>query len=174
MTCDAGKVPKGDPLAYFLTWTTYGTWLPGDDRGWVAKPGGFRPPDESLEQAVRTRMTELHLILDDQQRQTVERTIEDHCRIRGWHLHAVSCRTNHVHVVVTAHDRHPEEIMDQLKAWCTRTLKAEDRSRSLAGSMGRSKWWTQRGSKRWLNDQASLEAAICYVQECQNSRPPQA
>ncbi|MCA9109357.1 MAG: hypothetical protein KDA52_05390 [Planctomycetaceae bacterium] len=24
-----------EPLAFFLTWTTYGTWLPGDERGWV-------------------------------------------------------------------------------------------------------------------------------------------
>ena len=23
----------GEPLAYFLAWTTYGTWLPGDERG---------------------------------------------------------------------------------------------------------------------------------------------
>ena len=27
----------GEPLAYFLTWTTYGTWLPGDERGWSRK-----------------------------------------------------------------------------------------------------------------------------------------
>ena len=27
----------GDPIAYFLTWTSYGTWLPGDDRGWNRK-----------------------------------------------------------------------------------------------------------------------------------------
>ena len=27
----------GEPLAYFLTWTTYGTWLPGDERGWNRK-----------------------------------------------------------------------------------------------------------------------------------------
>jgi hypothetical protein len=25
----------GDPIGYFLTWVTYGTWLPGDARGWV-------------------------------------------------------------------------------------------------------------------------------------------
>jgi hypothetical protein len=24
---------RDEPLAYFLTWTTYGTWLPGDERG---------------------------------------------------------------------------------------------------------------------------------------------
>jgi hypothetical protein len=28
---------QADPIAYFLTWTTYGTWLPGDERGWYAK-----------------------------------------------------------------------------------------------------------------------------------------
>jgi predicted nucleic acid-binding protein len=34
-----------DPLALFLTWTTYGSWLSGDERGWVEKPGCFREPD---------------------------------------------------------------------------------------------------------------------------------
>ena len=43
-----------DPLAFFLTWTTYGTWLPGDERGWsrsqdsVGKRAGrgiWRPSD---------------------------------------------------------------------------------------------------------------------------------
>ncbi len=34
-----------DPLALFLTSTTYGSWLPGDERGWVEKPGRFREPD---------------------------------------------------------------------------------------------------------------------------------
>jgi len=24
-------------MAYFITWTTYGTWLPGDERCWVDK-----------------------------------------------------------------------------------------------------------------------------------------
>jgi hypothetical protein len=28
MRTDAGDVPRGEPLAYFLTWTAYGTWLP--------------------------------------------------------------------------------------------------------------------------------------------------
>jgi len=28
-----------DPIAFFLTmWVTYGTWLPGDARGWVEYP----------------------------------------------------------------------------------------------------------------------------------------
>ena len=39
-----------DPLALFLTSTTYGSWLPGDERGWVEKPGRSREPDAKREQ----------------------------------------------------------------------------------------------------------------------------
>src|SRR5438132_7192472 len=102
MTTDAGEVPMKEPLAYFLTWTTYGTWLPGDDRGWVAKPGHFRAPDEKLQKQAKRLMTETALTLDAEQRCLVETTIADHCQIRSWRLHVVSGRTQHVHVVVTA------------------------------------------------------------------------
>jgi hypothetical protein len=39
------RPPMSDPLAYFLTWVTYGTWLPGDDRGWVEYRHGWQLPD---------------------------------------------------------------------------------------------------------------------------------
>jgi len=97
--------------------------LPGDERGWVEEPGRFREPDAKREEAARRRMTEPELTLDLEQRVIVETTIADHCRIRRWHLHAVKCRTQHVHVVVTAPNRDPDDVMDQLKAWCTRRLK---------------------------------------------------
>ena len=168
MEREAGRVSQEDPLAYFLTWTTYGSWLQGDDRGWVAKPGVFRLPEVLLEEESRSRMTDSPVVLDNRQREIVERTIAEHCMVRNWHLHAVACRTNHVHVVVTADRRRPEEVMDQLKAWCTRKLKEEDRASIPESRTIRSNWWTQRGSKRWLNDLQSLEAAITYVREAQD------
>ncbi len=177
MTNDPGQVPMDEPLTYFLTWTTYGTWLPGDERGWVAKPGQFQAPDESLKQAAERLMTESALTLDPEQRRLVEDTIAEHCRIRGWCLHIVSCRTQHVHVVVTAPQRDPKIVMDQFKAWCTRHLKELERSRRPADGAIRQNWWTQRGSKRWLNDEKSLEEAIRYVREEQGDptlRPPDA
>jgi hypothetical protein len=143
MPRERGSVPFDEPLAFFLTWTCYGTWLPGDKRGWVAKPGKFREPDSELEAAAKQLMTEPALSLDSEQRVVVERTIADHCRFRGWHLHAVNCRTNHIHVVVTAPGRSPDVVMEQFKAWCTRRLKERDKTR-------RQNWWTQRGSVRWL------------------------
>ena len=168
---EAGLIPQADPLAFFLTWTTYGTWLPGDERGWVTKPGEFFVGDDRIQQVACERLTAPPLFLGDDQRLIVESTILAHCRIRGWYLHAVACRTNHVHVVVTASQRHPEEVMDQFKAWCTRKLKERDRVLETSVKLN---WWTQRGSKRWLNDDTSLEAAIRYVLEGQDRREPQA
>jgi hypothetical protein len=156
MRNDPGQVPMDEPLGYFLTWTTYASWLPGDARGWVTKPVHFQPPDPQRQEAAQQLMTEPPLTLDPEQRRLVEDTIAKHCRIRGWHLHVVRCRTQHVHVVVTAPGVHPKDVMDQLKAWCTRHLKELQRLRGPTGVAIRQKWWTQGGSRRWLNDDNSL------------------
>jgi REP element-mobilizing transposase RayT len=169
MSEDIGGVPMNDPLAYFITWTTYGSWLSGDDRGWVDKPGHFMEPNPSIERVARDLMIESELTLDREQRDLVEKTIADHCRHRNWILHRVSCRTQHVHVVVTAPDRDPNDVMEQFKAWCTRRLKELDQQRTTnPGKSTRGKWWTEGGSKRRLYDEASVEAAIKYVAEDQD------
>jgi hypothetical protein len=94
-------------LAYHLTWTTYGTWLPGDARGWVRwGENGVKPPEPMREVQAKARLAETPVLLTDEQRALVEQTIRDHCRFRAWTLHAVHARSNHIHVVVTA-DRDP-------------------------------------------------------------------
>ena len=152
-----------DPLAYFLTWTTYGTWLPGDDRGWVLKGKGFQLPNPVRKKGSEERMTESTSTLDEEQREVVEKTITDHCKVRGWELHALNCRTNHVHVVVSA-NRKPEDVQDQFKAWCTRKLKELQQARN---EKHREHWWTERVSQRYIGDEESLEAAVRYVLEGQ-------
>ena len=171
MNHDVGGTPMPDPLAFFLTWTTYGSWLPGDERGWAEKPGRFREPDTERRSTARQLMTETELTLDTDQRKIVESTITDHCRICRWELLAVSCRTQHVHVVVAAPNRDPEEVMDQFKAWCTRRLKEQLPSKPEAQAKVRNNWWTQRGSKRRLFEEASVEAAVRYVTEGQGDPP---
>ena len=122
------KPPMAEPLGFFLTWATYGTWLPGDERGWIEYRHGWQLPSPARTLEADARMTEDACILDPEQRALVEKTIADHCQIRGWELHAVNCRTNHLHVVVSAH-LHPDEIRKQFKAWCTRRLKELERRR---------------------------------------------
>ncbi len=155
-------------LAYHITWTTYGTWLPGDARGWVKKgEWHVHPPDPERERDARERMVESAVVLTEEQRALVEQTVRDHCRIRGWALHAVNARTNHVHVVVTA-DRDPDEVRDQFKAWCSRKLSdAAGLTEAVAKKAGRRHWFTEGGDKERIEDEEYLENAIRYVLEGQ-------
>ena|SRR5438128_106300 len=169
-------------LAYHIVWTSYGTWLPGDARGWV-KWGewGINPPDPELEQKARRRMAETPVVFSVEQRALIEQTIRDHCRIRGWVLHAARARTNHVHVVVTA-DRDPDEVRDQFKAWCSRRLSdaalstqglstqglsTQRKQVPVAKKAGRRRWFTEGGDKEIINSEEYLANSIKYVLEGQ-------
>jgi REP element-mobilizing transposase RayT len=159
-----------DPIGYFLTWATYGTWLPGDARGWIEYRHGWQLPDPVRRLEASARMTEDACRLGAEQRAAVERQIAETCQHRGWHLHAINCRSNHVHVVVSAGETRPKKIRVDLKAWATRCLKQH--ARALADASGydgcRENWWAERGSIRFLYDERSLDAAILYVTECQD------
>jgi hypothetical protein len=142
----------GDPIGYFLTWVTYGTWLPGDARGWVEYKKGWQLPDPIRELETKALMTEDACILTAEQRRVVEAQIAETCTHRGWTLHAVNCRSNHVHAVVAADVKSPNKIRVDLKAWATRALKNRFEG-------GRDNWWAERGSIRWLNTDADVEGA---------------
>ena len=152
-----------DPIAFFLTWVTYGTWLPGDERGWVEYMHGWKLPSPTLEANCESRMRDDAVRLNLVQRRTVEQQVRETCRYRGWHLHAVNCRSNHIHTVVTAVDTPPKKVRVDLKAYATRCLKPTDPSRS--------NWWAERGSIRWIFNEESLHAAITYVLEGQDKKP---
>ena len=151
-----------EPLAYFMTWTTYGTWLPGDERGWSRKKEGQQEASPLVEEINASRMKEPAFVLDTEQRAIVEATIGAHCEIRNWTLHAVSARSNHVHVVVTARGYSPDTVMRQFKAWCTRKLRD--------AGVPRKNVWTESGSRRWINRESDLHTAIDYVVNAQDRK----
>lgn len=152
----------GDPLGFFLTWVTYGTWLPGDARGWVEYQHGWQLPDPIRELESMAVMTEDASRLNEDQRLAVENQLAETCQHRGWHLHAANCRSNHVHVVVSAATR-PKKIRTDLKAWATRCLKEQF-------DATRENWWAERGSIRFLHNELSLAAAVNYVLEAQDRK----
>jgi REP element-mobilizing transposase RayT len=155
-------------LAYHIVWTTYGTWLPGDHRGWVKKNIlGIQDADPERERQARARMVENEVLLTPSQRVSIEQTIRDHCRIRQWLLHAVNARSNHVHVVVTA-DCDADDVMNQFKAWCSRNLSdAAGLTNTVGVKAGRRRWFTEGGDKEMVEDAEYLENAIHYVLEGQ-------
>jgi REP element-mobilizing transposase RayT len=151
----------GDPLGYFLTWVTFGTWLPGDDRGWVEYHGGWQLPDPVKVLEAKARMTEEACILTDEQRIIVAQQIAETCHFRGWTLLELNCRTNHIHVVLNATILKPDKLRIDLKAWSTRALKRKS-------DPTRSNWWAERGSIRYVNTDDEMARVREYVRDEQD------
>jgi REP element-mobilizing transposase RayT len=150
-----------DPITYFITWTTYGTWLPGDARGWRKTRKGVQPPQPLLEAWCRDRMTENPVLLNETQRAKIEAVCREHAQVCGWILHAVSARSNHVHLAVTT-DRKPQIVRDQCKANATRVLhQAPD-------AITNDKVWTRGGDCDIVDGEDELERAVEYILEAQD------
>ncbi len=149
------------PLAYFITFTTYGAWLHGRAPGSVDRSHKevgtpFLPPDENRETVERHQLAEAPYLLDDGRREVVLQTIREVARHRGWTLWAVHVRSNHVHAVVTAAVK-PEKVMADFKAYASRRLKerfheSADRTR-----------WTQHGSTLYLWTEEEVAAKVEYT-----------
>lgn len=151
------------PLAYFLTWTTHGTWLHGDERLSVDREHSRRgtpmlAPDPQRSASDEGRLTHHPFTLTPAGREIVDATIRRHCEVRRWKLPALNVRSNHVHVVVSCPESFlPENVMNQFKAWCTRRL------RQAGLAEGDRRIWTEHGSTRWINHSDGLVAAIDYM-----------
>jgi len=153
------------PLAYLITFRTYGTWLPGDDRGTVDREHNQPdtppiPANPALHRSAKIR-ADSPVALSDTQRKAVHDAILSVCEHRGWTAHALNVRTNHVHVVVSG-AASPERIMNTFKSWATRRLRDAD----LIHSDTRT--WSRHGSTRYLWKQEQIEAAYSYVMEAQD------
>lgn len=151
-----------DPLAYMLTWTTYGTWLHGDtrlsvERGRPGRATAVLAPNTGLESMRRSQMKGEPVVLSIEERRQVHDAIEECCEYRGWHPLALNVRSNHAHCIVQATGCTPEQVMSDLKARATRRLREAGLRRSDQ------RIWTQRGSTRWLNNEEGLRVAMEYV-----------
>ena len=118
------------PLAYLLTFRSYGTWLHGDKRGSVDRfhnqyKSPCLPPDaERLEHSLSQLSREV-VTLTVKQRASVEEAIREVCEVRRWMLRAINVRTNHVHAVVTIGLASPERALNNFKAYATKENEAE-------------------------------------------------
>jgi len=139
----------------------------GDQRGSVDRIRNvpdtpMNPPDGGRLRIESARMRHRPVVFDADCRVVVEGAIRDHGRVRGWAIHAVNVRSNHVHVVVENSGEMPERMMAQFKSWATRRL----REAGLAEPDGRV--WVDHGSTRYLWKEVSVAEAVRYVDEGQD------
>jgi hypothetical protein len=146
---------------YLLTFRCYGTWLPGDARGYVDRRhnkvgAAMAAPSLALRVWTARRLPQEVVTLEAVGIGVVEAAVAEACTGAGWRLHAVQARTNHVHVVVSS-DALPGRMMTYLKARASRRLHQ-------AGLLAlASRGWARGGSVRYLPDQPSVDRACHYV-----------
>ena len=154
------------PLAYFISFRCYGTWLHGDFRGSVDRRHFNRygaprfPVRPKLAEREKINAKHEPVSLDRRKRRLVESAIKQVCVFRGYSLIALNIRSNHVHCVVSASCR-PELILTAFKAYATRHLRE---SGLIAPD---EKVWSRHGSTRYLWTPEQIEAAADYVLYCQ-------
>ena len=85
-------------VAYTITWTTYGTWLQGDERGYV-KNGQIFPPNQSLEDSNNQNLSKEPVRLSDTHRQIVQNAILEKAKQLNQKIYALFVSSNHVHIV---------------------------------------------------------------------------
>jgi REP element-mobilizing transposase RayT len=152
------------PAGLFITWTVYGTHLPGDACGWRHRQTGSPPPRPRLELWHRNRLQHEVITLDDAMRQVAEAAIVEICAVRAWSLWAVAVRSNHVHVVVTAPEYDPELVRDQLKAKATRELR---RASSIWNDRP---VWSTKGDIEFLDSEPEIEQCVLYTAVAQDRK----
>jgi REP element-mobilizing transposase RayT len=149
------------PLAYFITFSGFGTRLHGSEIGSVDRHHNQygndlippKPPLEGYEKQIQKSPT---ITFVPQHRQLILETIQQVCAYRNWCPLAIHVRTNHVHVVVSA-DTKPEKVLHDFQAYATRRLREQ------YPALKDRKIWTRHGSTRYLWTHNAILEAIHYV-----------
>jgi REP element-mobilizing transposase RayT len=157
---------------WLITSTTYGTWLPGDARGFVStvhnddghrvRHNEFGTPYDAgipeLESSAQKLMRGTPVFLGSAQALVVKEQFLETVAHRGWQLHAVSVMANHFHAVVESPPEvHSTKILGDLKSYASRALNSRWQ-KPVAGT-----WWTEGGSRRSLSNEEAITKAIVYV-----------
>ncbi len=159
---------------WLLTWTTYGTWLPGDPRGFVGRvriADGIR--DEAnqfqaephrasqplLANSVQT-LKQTPVRLNYSQADLLLQQFRETANYRRWIIAAGAVMSNHIHLVVgVPDDPEPSTLLRDFKSYGSRVL---NRTTDIPAGH---KWWTEHGSTRKLADETALSNAIAYVMQ---------
>lgn len=156
---------------WFLTWTTYGTWLPGDERGHASKirtadGDGVRHNVPGTEYDAKRRGLQLDardllvggpIFLRPEQAGPLLEQFQETARFRGWTLLAIAIMANHIHLLVgVADDPDPETLLRDFKSYGSRALNRQ------FGKPAGGTWWTAGGSTRKKNGEA-IHATVEYV-----------
>jgi len=168
-------------MHWHFTSTTYGTWLPGDERGFVSTVNNYRPEDvEKKQDQTRLRHNQPDTLYDrrmpglkrsakqllkcdpiylnSEQAHAILAQFQETCTYRQWALLVASVMSNHFHAVVIApNEVDSEDILGDLKGYASRRLNKK------WGKPLSETWWAESGSQRPKNNELAIRNAVRYA-----------
>ena len=142
-------------LGYLLTWTTYGSWLQGDERGYV-KDGEVRGENVAIKRDCQKKLRGGAVRLDKIERAVVREGVLGAREKFGQKILAIAVCSSHVHVVCEYVDVPIGAVVGYYKNAGRTALKR-------TGFQGR--LWTRGYDKRFCFDEAALAERVRYVRE---------
>lgn len=144
------------------TFRCHGTWLHGDERGSIDRfhnryQSPYIAPNQRWQQYNSAQLKHEPVTLNAARRQSAANAIRETCDLRDWLLRAINVRTNHVHVVVSIGETKPERALTAFKANATRQMRQDGCWQQQHSP------WADKGSKRYLWTEGSVERAVDYV-----------
>jgi len=145
-------------IGFMVTWTTYGTWLQGDRRGYV-KNGITLGANVQLEKSNEELLMHDKIKIPKSLRKTVENAILKEAEQIGQKVYAIAVCSNHVHIVVESTDERCGYSVGRFKRAAIKALREYGFTNKV---------WTKGFDKRYCYNQQELETKIKYVQRHKN------
>jgi REP element-mobilizing transposase RayT len=140
-------------IGYMITWTTYGTWLQGDKRGYV-KNGVILPANERLKSANKNKQKFQTVKLNSSQKHIVRKAMLLEAQKINQKILAIAVCSNHVHIVAKVSSESIEKIVHRYKRLATFVL----RKTGLDGKV-----WSKGFDKRFCFTDKDIEQKVKYV-----------
>jgi REP element-mobilizing transposase RayT len=142
-------------VGYMLTWTTYGSWLPGDKRGYV-EHGQILPGKEQILERNKDRQRLPAVILNEREEKIVQEVIFTEAQRISQILEALIVYSNHVHLLARPHTESMEQIVSRYKSKTTRALWRNGRQGRI---------WTKGYDKRFCFTEEEVTQRIRYINQ---------
>ena len=140
-------------IGYMATWTACGTWLQGDERGYV-KNGEILPGDKKLKTANQNQQKSQAVKLNSDQKQIIGNAIVQEAQKINQRIFAMAVCSNHVHIVAEVSSESIEQIVHRYKRLSSFVLHKS----GLDGKV-----WSKGFDKRFCFTDKEIEQKVKYV-----------
>jgi REP element-mobilizing transposase RayT len=142
-------------IAFMATWTTYGTWLKGNKKGYVEN-GITKVANPELEKSNQALLKKDAVKFPKSIRPIVKNTILQKAQELGHKVYAVVVYSNHIHIVLSTIGKNPGYSVGRLKIAVTSIMRE-------CGFDG--KIWTKGFYAGYCYNEKDLQKRIDYIQK---------